>query len=62
MKTLQNTDIRLTDALERQLLQEAIEAQQEYALDRAIKRMFQKVAGFFKAPEGRVHHTIRTAN
>ncbi|CAM3811805.1 hypothetical protein [Castellaniella denitrificans] len=62
MKTLQNTDIRLTDALERQLLQEAIEAQQEYALDHAIKHLFRKVAGFFKAPEGRVHHTVRAAH
>ncbi len=62
MKTLQNTDIRLTDALERQLLEEAINAQQEYALDHAIKQMFQKVASFFKAPEGRVHHSVRTAH
>jgi hypothetical protein len=62
MKTLQNTDIRLTDALERQLLQEAIDSQQEYALDRAIKHLFQKVASFFKAPEGRVSQTVRTAH
>ncbi len=62
MKTLQNIDIRLTDALERQLLQEAIEAQQEYALDRAIKRLFQKVAGFFKTSEGRVSDTVSAAH
>ena len=61
MKTL-NNDIRLTDALERQLLQQAIEAQQEYALDRAVKHMFQKIAGLFKAPEGRVHTTVSTAH
>ncbi len=29
MKTLRNIDIRLTDDLERQLLQEAIESQQQ---------------------------------
>ncbi|WP_323000163.1 hypothetical protein [Castellaniella sp.] len=62
MKNLHNVDIRLTDALERQLLAEAIEAQQEYALDRALKQMFQKVASFFKTPEGRVHHSVRTAH
>ena len=62
MKTLQNIDLRLTDALERQLLQEAIEAQQEYALDRAIKHLFQKVAGFFKTSEGRVSHTVSAAH
>lgn len=62
MKNLNTVDIRLTDALERQLLAEAIEAQQEYALDRALKQMFHKVAGFFRAPEGSVHHTVRTAH
>ncbi|MFC4298329.1 MAG: hypothetical protein WBF84_08885 [Castellaniella sp.] len=62
MKNLQTTDIRLTDALERQLLQEAIEAQHEFALDHAVKHLFQKIAGFFKTPEGRVHHTVRTAH
>ncbi|CAM5788555.1 hypothetical protein [Castellaniella caeni] len=62
MKALHNSDIRLTDSLERQLLAEAIEAQQEYALDRALKQLFQKLASFFKAPESRVHHTVRTAH
>ncbi|WP_298015460.1 hypothetical protein [uncultured Castellaniella sp.] len=62
MKNLNNVDIRLTDALERQLLAEAIEAQQEYALDRALSQLFRKVAGFFKAPEGRMHHSVRTAH
>ncbi|MGB6009028.1 hypothetical protein [Castellaniella sp.] len=62
MKNLHNVDIRLTDALERQLLAEAIEAQQEYVLDRAVKQLFKKVASFFKAPEGRVHHSVRTAH
>ena len=63
MKTLQNTDIRLTDALERQLLQDAIEAQQDYALDRAVKQMFKKVVRLFKAPEGRVQvSAVRTAH
>ena len=61
MKTL-NTDIRLTDSLERQLLQEAIEAQQEYALDRAVKQMFSKIVRLFKAPEGRVHVSVSTAH
>jgi len=62
MKNLQNSDIRLTDALERQLLAEAIEAQQEYALDRALKHLARKIASFFKAPEGGMHHTVRTAH
>ena len=63
MKTLQNTDIRLTDALERQLIQEAIDAHQEYALDRAVKQMFTKVLSLFKAPEGRVQiSAVRTAH
>ncbi|MBV2182786.1 hypothetical protein [Castellaniella sp. MT123] len=62
MKALQNSDIRLTDAMERQLLAEAIEAQQEYALDRALKHLFQTAIGFFKAPESRAHHTVRTAH
>lgn len=61
MKNFQNTDIRLTDALERQLLAEAIEAHQSYALDNALKSIARKVANFFKTPEGRVHHTVRTA-
>ncbi|MFT0532818.1 hypothetical protein ACMHYJ_08260 [Castellaniella hirudinis] len=62
MKTFLNTDIRMTDALERQLLAEAIEANQSYALDVTLKNLFKKVAGFFKTPEGRMHHTVRTAN
>ncbi|WP_323016269.1 hypothetical protein [Castellaniella sp.] len=61
MKNL-NSDIRLTDALERQLLAQAIEAQQAYDLDRAFKRLFQKVASFFKAPKARVHTTVSTAH
>ncbi|WP_322997059.1 hypothetical protein [Castellaniella sp.] len=62
MKTFQNTDIRMTDALERQLLAEAIEANQAYALDATLKNIIKKVASFFKTPEGRVHHAVRTAN
>ncbi|MER1941374.1 MULTISPECIES: hypothetical protein [unclassified Castellaniella] len=62
MKNTNYADVRLTDALERQLLAEAIEAQQEYTLDRMVKSLVQKVASFFKTPEGRVHHTVRTAN
>lgn len=62
MKIPQNTDIRLTDALERQLLQQAIESQQEYALDRALKRLFQKIAGFFKPSHGRANHPVSAAH
>jgi hypothetical protein len=63
MKTTQNFDGRLTDALERELLQEAIDNQQSYALDRAIVHLFQKAAAFFKAPEIRLTtHTARTAH
>jgi hypothetical protein len=61
MKTLLNSDIRLTDDLERRLLEEAIAAQQEYALDRAVKQWFLKVVSFFRAPEGRAYHTISAA-
>lgn len=62
MKTLQNIDIRLTDDLERKLLQEAIESQQQYALDRAVKHLFHRMVSVFKAPSGRAHQTIRTAH
>jgi hypothetical protein len=63
MKNLENFDVRLTDALERELLQEAIDNQQSYALDRAIGHLFQKIASFFRAPEIRLmHHTARTAH
>ncbi len=62
MKTLRNIDIRLTDDLERQLLQEAIESQQQYALDRAIKRLFHKLVSVFKTPAGRTHQSIRPAH
>ena len=51
MKDLQNFDVRLTDALERELLQEAIENEQCYALDRAIGHFFHKIVSFFNAPE-----------
>lgn len=63
MNNLQNIDVRLTDALERELLQEAIDNQQSYAFDRAVGHFFGKIASFFKAPE--VHlgqHTARTAH
>jgi len=64
MKNLQNSfEVRMTDALERELLQEAIENQQSYALDHAIGQLFHKVANFFKAPEVRfVSHSARTAH
>ena len=58
MNTLTNADIRLTDDLERRLLQEAIDSQYEWALDRAVKQFFLKIVHFFKAPEGRAYHTI----
>jgi len=62
MKTLQNTDIRLTDALERQLLQEAIGPRQEYALERAVTQTRKRLASLFRAPEGRVHVSVSTAH
>jgi hypothetical protein len=63
MKNLESIDVRLTDALERELLQEAIDNQQSYALDRAIVRAFHKIARLFKAPEVQLmHHTARTAH
>ncbi|MGB6242505.1 MAG: hypothetical protein WBF69_08480 [Castellaniella sp.] len=61
MKNL-NSDIRLTDALERQLLAQAIESQQAYALDRAVKQFFQKIISFFKAPKTSMHHKVSTAH
>ncbi|HEX7386603.1 MAG TPA: hypothetical protein VF285_04900 [Castellaniella sp.] len=63
MKDLQNIDVRLTDALERELLQEAIDNQQSYAFDRAISHFFHKVVSFFNAPEVQLTpHTARTAH
>lgn len=63
MKRLQQTDVRMTDELERELLRDAIENYQSYALDRALARAFHKVVAFFKAPEVHLpHHTARTAH
>lgn len=63
MKNLQNIDVRLTDALERELLQEAINDQQSYALDHAIARAFRQFIRFFKAPQAHLgQHTARTAH
>ncbi|CAM5197745.1 putative protein OS=Castellaniella defragrans OX=75697 GN=HNR28_003092 PE=4 SV=1 [Castellaniella defragrans] len=64
MKNLQNDfEVRLTDALERELLQDAIENQQCYALDHAISQLFHKVGNFFRAPEVRLMpHSARTAH
>lgn len=60
MKNL-HSDIRLTDSLERELLAKAIANNQEYVLDRAVKQAFTKLISFFKAPEARVAHKVRTA-
>lgn len=57
-----NSDIRLTDSLERELLARAIAEHQEHALDRAIKQAFSKFISLFKAPEARVAHKVRTAH
>ncbi|MFA7437011.1 hypothetical protein [Castellaniella sp.] len=62
MKKMYNSDIRLTDALERQLLQEAIDAYQTYWLDERIKQLFLKVLHFFKAPEAPTQGSVRTAH
>ncbi len=57
-----NSDIRLTDSLERELLAKAIADNQEYALDRAIKQAFSKFISLFKAPKAQVAHKISTAH
>lgn len=48
MTHLPNTDVRLTDALERQLIQEAIEAQQREAFQHAVRRGTQRLVAWFK--------------
>jgi hypothetical protein len=62
MKNLQNSDIRLTDALERQLLQEAIDNQQRFAFERALEQFFIKISGLFKAPVIGARHTPHAAH
>lgn len=49
---------RLTDALERQLLQEAIEAQHELpSLGDMLVALYRKVATLFRGPEVTIHRT-----
>ncbi|WP_269495284.1 hypothetical protein [Castellaniella sp. S9] len=56
MNTMNHT--RLTDSLERELLQQAIEAQYEYpVLDKMLSNLFRKVATFFRGPEVTIHQT-----
>ena len=57
-----NSDIRLTDSLERELLAQAIANNQEYALDRVVKQAFNSFISLFKAPEARVAHKVSTAH
>lgn len=62
MNRFQNPDIRLTDALERELLEEAIRAQHDYAFDRAMKQFFHKIASLFSRPQDRASHSVRMAH
>lgn len=47
-----NSDIRLTDELERQLMQEAIEDQLRFKPGKALKNLFVKLNGSSKKPSG----------
>ena len=58
MKSNLNANIRMTDALERELLAKAIQEHYEYPLDASIKKLLSKVATFFKNP--RVTHSTTT--
>ncbi|MFA5663532.1 hypothetical protein [Castellaniella sp.] len=64
MKKTYHSDVRLTDALERKLLQDALEAQQRYWLDHEIKQLFLKVLRIFKTPEDATpaQTAVRTAH
>lgn len=62
MKSRETTDVRMTDDLERKLLQEAIDSQFEYALDRAFVQFFYKLFSVFKMPKGHVRHAVHTAH
>lgn len=49
---------RLTDSLERELLQQAIDAQYQYpTLDKVFSNLFRKVASFFRGPEVTIQRT-----
>ena len=47
-----NSDIRLTDELERQLMQEAIEEQARFKPGKALKNLFTKLNGSSKSASG----------
>lgn len=47
-----NSDIRLTDELERQLMQEAIEEQLRFKPGKALKNLFVKLNGSSKKATG----------
>ncbi len=47
-----NSDIRLTDELERQLMQEAIEEQARFKPGKALKNLFVKLNGSSKQAAG----------
>lgn len=57
-----NSATRLTDALERELLAHAIEEQNEYHLDKALRGLFAKIVVFFKGPKVTIHHATRAAH
>lgn len=57
-----NSATRLTDALERELLARAIEEQNEYHLDKALKALFTKTISFFKGPKVTIHHATHAAH
>ncbi|HUH39716.1 MAG TPA: hypothetical protein VL024_02485 [Castellaniella sp.] len=58
MKTTQFSHTRLTDALERELLREAIENQNDFpAIGELVGKLYQKIAAFFRGPEVTIHQT-----
>lgn len=57
-----NSDIRLTDELERQLMQEAIEEQARFKPGKALKNLFTKLnSSTKKAPSAVTTHNVQSA-
>lgn len=56
-----NSDIRLTDELERQLMQEAIEEQARFKPAKALKNLFVKLHGSSKQAPATVKLASRNA-
>lgn len=62
MNNSQYNQIRLTDSMERQLIQEAILSQNEYALDYALRNLFAKAFSLFKGRNAEVRQDVSLAS